>query len=225
MFRGRILASLLLVSSLVLLTGCIGTYSFDFVSEGDFENEEGAWYVDSTGEVFYMEGLWAKDTYLTAPYGYKGDFTCTYEFFVNTAAGSEIDWIYFVLLDNKFQDGVPVNKFFGFTIHNLGATGEEYSVWQGTTPWDYFNEDVVPPGLRNNDVNKLTIKKTGDEFSVSMNDEPLHTMTILPGNMTEYWYPAINVTYDHSIPYGVYFRKLTVRYTKGNEMAAPWAFP
>ena len=103
MFRGRILASLLLVSSLVLLTGCIGTYSFNFVSEGDFENEEGAWYVDSTGEVFYMEGLWAKDTYLTAPYGYKGDFTCTYEFFVNTAAGSEIDWIYFVLLDDKFR--------------------------------------------------------------------------------------------------------------------------
>ena len=171
-----------------------------------------------------MEGLWAVDTNLTAPYGYKGDFTCTYEFFVNTAAGSSIDWIYFVLVDDKWQESVPVNKFFGFTIHRLGDA-PEYSVWQGTTPWDFINVDTVPPGLKNNGINELTIKKTGDQFSVSMNGEPLGTMTILPGNAVEYWYPAINGTYDYLIPYGIFFRKLTVKYTKGNEMAAPWAFP
>lgn len=179
MFRARILASLLLITSLLFLTGCIGTYSFNFINEADFENEEGAWFVDSIGHHLYMEGLWAVDTNLTAPYGYKGDFTCTYEFFVNTAAGSSIDWIYFVLVDDKWQESVPVNKFFGFTIHRLGDA-PEYSVWQGTTPWDFVNVDTVPPGLENNDINELTIKKTGNQFSVSMNDEPLGTMTILP---------------------------------------------
>ena len=42
MFRIRIFASLLLITSLLVLTGCIGTYSFNFISEADFENEEGA---------------------------------------------------------------------------------------------------------------------------------------------------------------------------------------
>lgn len=221
--RKRMLSILLLVSSLMLLSGCIGTYSFDFIEEGDFVNNDGSWYLDSAGHSFRMEGLWMVDTYLTAPYGYKGDFTCTYEFFVHTAAGSEIDWMNFILIDNAYRNGVPVNKFFGFTIHRYGLA-TEYSVWQGAVDWDYHNVDLMPPGMEDNDVNVLVLKKTGNQFSATMNDIPIYTMTIKPANNTEYWYPAISGTYEYSLPYGIFFRKLTVQYTKGNEIVASWAF-
>jgi hypothetical protein len=223
MNRMKIAAVVLVALLAALLSGCLAKYSFSFLDEEDFVNGQGAWYHESLGHSFEVQGLWLKHTQLTAPYAYKGDFTCTYEFYANTTLGSSIDWMYFVLVNAKWQDEVPVEKFFGFTIHRYGDK-PEYSVWQGAATWDIYNINTDPPGMINGAVNTVEVKKTGNVFSVRMNGNLLHTMTMLTANDTTYWYPAIYGAYDFLLPYGFFIRKFTIEYTKGNELEAEWAF-
>lgn len=223
MNRMKIAAVVIVALLAALLSGCLAKYSFSFLDEGDFVNSQGAWYHESSGHTFAPQGLWMVDTHLTAPYAYKGDFTCTYEFYASTTLGSSIDWMYFILLNAKWQDEVPVEKFFGFTIHRYGDA-PEYSVWQGAATWDIYNINTDPPGMINGAVNTVEVKKVGNEFSVKMNGTHLYTMAMLAANDTTYWYPGIYGAYDYSLPYGFYIRKFSIVYTKGNELEAEWAF-
>jgi len=232
MRRARLPSVLALIVVVASLSGCLARYSFDFVDEGDFANEQGAWYAEGISSSFTDQGFWMADYRLTAPYGFSGNFTCKFEFYVSYGT-DPIEWMNFLLVDDKWQETVSVARFFGLSIHNYSTsstsaspmyTGPEYSVWQGSD-WDYFNENAEPPGMVNDSINTVEISKRGDYFTVRMNGTILGArMLIKPANRAEYWYPGIHGSFDYSAPHGFFLRRVSVSYWPGTELEASWAF-
>lgn len=232
MLRARIPVVLVLLVIAASVAGCLASYTFDFIDEGDLVNEQGAWFADGPTHSFTGQGLWMADYMVTAPYGYSGNFKCTFEFYVNYGT-DPVEWMSFLLIDDKWQDGVSVAKFFGLTIHNYSSsfalaspayTGPEYSVWQGSD-FDYFNKNAEPPGMVNNAINVVEISKRGEYFTVRMNGTVLgSTMLIKPANRTAFWYPGVSGSFGYPAPHGFFLRRVTVSYWPGTELEASWAF-
>jgi hypothetical protein len=223
MIRFKIAAIALVLALTLFLQGCYtAKYEFDFVEEEDYVNAQGSWFADGEGELPPGFGIWTRDARLSAPYFFAGDFSCSFEFYCNYIT-TTIDWMDFLLVNDMWQDAVPLEKFFGLSIHRY-ATVPEYSVWQGAVTFDIQNTDLAPPGLVNNAVNTVKITRNGNTVRVYMNGTLLGTLTIEPENDTTYWCPAFHGEYSGSYPGGFYIRKLTILYSRGSELEAPWAF-
>ncbi len=198
---------------LLLLSGCAKKYTFNFKTEMDAENGEGAWY--ESGELDYTDlGAYLEGGALVSPFRFGGDFTVEIDFYVNVGDDHYLQWLEFYLIDS---DNWSYGAWIGMGMQMLSSTHGEN--WIGQR--DRFTENPTVPfaGFITEGQNKLKIAKTGDVVNLTLGTHSYDPIAIDPGNLVDY-YNFIMVGYDDSNTNGkgVYIEKVVVTYENNNRI-------
>ena len=210
-YRIATLAAVLIM--LLLLTGCTKKYTFNFKTERDAVNSEGAWFEDDQIEYTSL-GAYLDDDALVSPFRFGGDFTAEIDFYLNTSDEHYLQWLEFYLIDS---DNWDYDAWIGAGMNLSSPTAGSYWVGQrnsapgGSGPL---------PGLIADGHNKMTISKTGDSVSVTLGSHAFPSFLILPENVSGY-YNLMLEGYDdgNTLGKGLYIEKVVVTYQDGNRVS------
>lgn len=199
---------------LLLLSGCAKKYTFNFKTEMDSENGEGAWY--ENGEFDYTDlGAYIEGGALVSPFRFGGDFKVEIDFLSNIGDDHYMQWLEFYLIDS---DDWSYGSWIGLGMHML--SNAHGSTWIGQK--DSFTEGFTVPlaGFVLDGHNKLTISKTGDVVRVTLGTHAYPPITVEEENQVDF-YNFIMVGYDDTnlLGKGVYIEKVVVTYEDGNRVA------
>lgn len=218
----RMAAAALVILLMISLTGCYSaTYSFNFKTEQDTSNEEGAWIIDGEGVAgindygYYTNGLW-----MTAPYVFKGDFKITANFWLGVTA-EDSGYVEISLTDVPPAPG-GVNDWLSIEMLNLATEDEKLHIEDGhlsdiAIPFD-GREEI--PGLNRGHWNEMTLTKKGNDIKLKVNDRTVESFEVI-NCASEYlavsFLSGCDIVDDPSNPKtGFILRDVKVEYTQGN---------
>ncbi|HNZ08410.1 MAG TPA: hypothetical protein PLI88_06660 [Bacillota bacterium] len=218
----RMAAAALVILLMISLTGCYNaTYSFNFSTEQDTSNEEGAWIIDGEGVAgindygYYSNGLW-----LTAPYVFRDDFKLTAHFWLGVTA-EDSGYVEVALTDVPPAPG-GVNDWVSIQLLDLATENERLYVEDGhllnvATPYNVVEQI---PGLNRGHWNEITLTKKGANIKFTVNDRSVASFELV-NCASEYlaisFVSGCDVIDDPTNPKtGFILKDVKVEYTQGN---------
>ena len=212
----KIVPVLLVIIAATALTGCKATYTHNFTVNQSLAEGELSWTNSGTDFSFSNKGLYIEDASFSSPVAFSGDFECTFEI-ETVLPATDTDYVDFSLFMIN-GSSASYDEYVGIDVEYYDISTVRHKITQGPDPIISDNRSWGPDNM-NASINEITISRSGNFVTVSINGTITWGFELSAGNAAEHFRPYIEAFHSGFEPgAGFYLRKVTVEYEKGNSV-------
>ena len=202
----RVIPLILLICLAMSMQGCGGAvWSVDFTTATYIDDwVKLDWFSPWEGELHGTDGLWLDGKVFISPVGFDGDFTLDIIFSIK--ALSIVPGVNFTFY---YSNAHPL-EWINFNFQDIGAAGEYFYATEND-PYRLMASESGPLGFKIGGNNDFTLKKSGNNLTVSLNGDKLYS-----GNFTSYsfdaMFPTLSVDQE-DYSYEVFIKSIRVEFS------------
>jgi len=160
-------AIFLIIILILGLQGCSKTWFVDFTVVDNIDNwKKQDWGISNTFELS-SDGLFIDGKVLTAPVGFKGDFTLIILFSLKTAVSSTIPYMNFVLAGSG---DAPYSEYVNCVFFGIGDTSIESYLVSSAEPFLSLANGEAISEMERTGLNTFKLVKKGSNIKVFINN-------------------------------------------------------